>query len=132
MRDYEDFATQLRREIEEAGLGQAEPEFRRLDEKTRAGARMLRWAAAAAAVLVALAIGGYAGYSAYDSRKVITEHNRQFVDSLFARGLFEVEAVPAIRLEALATRSLFESAAAAEPSSGTDWFDGPAEGLSPY
>lgn len=128
MRDYEEFVSGLRREIEQAGLGRPDPVFRGLRKGARAATGRPRWVAAAALLLAAVGVGGYAGYHAYENRRLVTEHNRQFVDSLFARGLFEVEAVPVMRLEALATRSLFESTAAAGRSSGADWLtDGRTE-----
>ena len=112
MRDYEEFAARLRREIDEAGLD-GEPRLPAgAGEAARPAAAPLLRLALAATLLIAAGLGGYAGWDAYDGRQAVTEHNRQFVDALFAHGLFEPErGAAAVLYEAY---GLYES----------DWFDG--------
>lgn len=101
MRDYGEFVTRLRREIEEADLGRPEPRLEGLEALPRRALSQPVRLAAAAALLVALGVGAYAGYGAYDGRRVLSEDNRQFVDALFDRGLFEIGTVSSPNLDAL-------------------------------
>ncbi len=124
MRDYEEFAAALRREIQDADLARGEPDFRCLEAaapaRTRAVPRRARPSprlrlAACGALAVALGIGSWAAYGRYDSRRVLAENNSEFVDSLFSRGLFEAEAPPT-GFEGLAAGALFDAGALSEAS----------------
>ncbi len=128
MRNYEEFAAELRREIEDADLGRSEPDFGRLEAVTagrpRAAARPAPWLrlAAAGALAVALGLGGRAAYQGYDSRRLLAQNNSEFVDSLLSRGLFEA-AAPPTGFEGLAEGTLFDAGGSAAQRSGSGWLD---------
>ena len=124
MRDYDEFAAALRREIEDADPGRGEPDFRCLEATAPARARAVAplarpslglRLAVCGALAVALGIGGRAAYEGYDSRRLLAANNSEFVDSLFSRGLFEAEAPPT-GFEGLAGGTLFDAGALFEAS----------------
>ena len=128
MRNYDEFAAALRREVTNADLGRGGPDFRRLEGEPPAGARALARPstvlrlAVAGALAVALGVGGYVAYHGYDSRRLLAENNGEFLETLFARGLFEAEAAPT-GFEGVASGTLFDAGAAASQTSGSDWID---------
>jgi hypothetical protein len=121
MRNYEEFAAQLRREIRDAGPGRAEPDWERLERprRARAGAWRPAWAAAVLAVIVGAS--GYATWRSYDGRRLIAEQNTAFVEALLARGLFDVAAVPGAPTGTLADEPLYPWPDAPTVNAGLPW-----------
>jgi hypothetical protein len=123
MRSYEEFAARLRREISGAGLERDEPDWSRIDrpERSRGGAWRPAWAAAAAALAVAVGFSGYGTWRSYDGRRAVAEQTTAFVEALLARGLFDVVPMPGALADTWLDEPLYESPDPPALSVGLPW-----------